>query len=69
MRSLEATLDRRGFLKASGGAGAGLIIGLALPAQAAAATATQAAGEFNPFVRIDPNGTVTVIVKHLDKGQ
>ena len=56
-------LSRRGFLKIA--AGAGLTLGLA-PELAHAA-----AGPFapNPFVRIAPDNTVTVIVKHLDKGQ
>lgn len=57
-------LTRRGFLAAMGGAGTGLLVGFRLPAAQAAA-----GGLFNPFVRIAPDGTVTVIVKHLDKGQ
>ena len=60
---------RRGFLKASGGAGLGLILGLALPRAGAAAAQTSGTAEFNPFVRIAPDGTVTVLSKHLDKGQ
>jgi isoquinoline 1-oxidoreductase beta subunit len=62
--------SRRGFLKAIGGAGAGLVIGSMLPGlRVDAAAAATAAGEFNPFVRIATDGTVTVVVKHLDKGQ
>lgn len=65
----EAT--RRTFLKISGGAGAGLILGLAAPFPPG--TAESAASELpfapNPFVRIAPDNTVTVIIKHLDKGQ
>jgi isoquinoline 1-oxidoreductase beta subunit len=55
--------SRRGFIKIA--AGAGLVIGL--PAEFARA----AIGPFapNPFVRIAPDNTVTVIIKHLDKGQ
>ena len=61
---------RRGFLMASGGAGLGLVLGLSLPrAEAAAAAASSDAAAFNPFVRIAPDGTVTVLSKHLDKGQ
>ena len=58
--------SRRTFIKIAAGTGAGLIIGLELrvtPVQANAPFAP------NPFVRIAPDNTVTVIVKHLDKGQ
>ena len=68
-KPLAEPLGRRGFLKATGGATAGLVIGLALPAGHAAAAKPVSAETFNPFVRIAPDGTVTVIVKHLDKGQ
>lgn len=57
-------LSRRGFLAVIGGAGAGLAVGFRVP-DAQAATG----GAFNPFVRIAPDGTVTVSIKHLDKGQ
>ena len=33
------------------------------------AESTQAAPAFNPFVKIGTDGTVTVVIKHLDKGQ
>jgi len=56
-------LSRRGFVKL---AGAGLVLGLAPELAFAAATGPFAP---NPFVRIAPDSTVTVIVKHLDKGQ
>ena len=67
--------SRRGFLKIAGGAGAGLVLGLAAPlpglAGAASAAATKGASAFqpNPFLIIAPDNTVTVIIKHLDKGQ
>ena len=55
--------SRRGFIKIA--AGAGLVIGLPVEFSRAAV------GPFapNPFVRIAPDNTVTVIIKHLDKGQ
>jgi isoquinoline 1-oxidoreductase beta subunit len=60
-------LSRRGFLAIAGGAGVGLVIGL----KAAPAAAEAAAGPvtFNPFVKVAPDGAITVVVKHLDMGQ
>ncbi len=62
--------SRRGFLKLSLGAGAGLVIGAHMPGIASAATESAAGdGVFNPFVKIAPDSSVTVFIKHLDKGQ
>ena len=63
----EPGMSRRSFLKVSGGATAGLVVGYYLPAAGARAAAGD--GTFNPFVRIAPDGTVTVLNKHLDMGQ
>ncbi len=63
---------RRTFLKFSAGAGAGLLVGAYLPvATSSQAKAATADGEmmFNPFVRILPDSSITVLSKHLDKGQ
>ncbi|MCR9255710.1 MAG: xanthine dehydrogenase family protein molybdopterin-binding subunit [Alphaproteobacteria bacterium] len=66
------SVNRRGFLIAMGGAGAGLMIGSSLIGKAAEA-ATPATGaadvQFNPFVIVKPDNTVVVLSKHLDKGQ
>lgn len=66
-------LSRRTLLKIGGGAGAGLILGFAMPLGSfsrAAEAATPGAGlAADPFVRIAPDNTITVIIKHLDKGQ
>ncbi len=59
--------SRRGFLKGAAAAGAVLLIG-ARPDGALAAASTETA-QFNPFVKIDADGTVTAIVKHFEKGQ
>ena len=62
--------SRRMFLKIAGGSGAGLVLGLAPPLSAGVAHAAVPAGlAADPFVRIAPDNTVTVIIKHLDKGQ
>ncbi|MET0640798.1 MAG: xanthine dehydrogenase family protein molybdopterin-binding subunit [Hyphomicrobium sp.] len=63
--------SRRTFLKITGGAGAGLILGLAPPISFGArdAIAAESGFEPNPFVKITPDNSVIVIIKHLDKGQ
>jgi isoquinoline 1-oxidoreductase subunit beta len=60
-------LTRRDFLKFTTIAGAGLTLGAMLPGRASGATA--AASLATPFVRIDPDNTVTVISKHVEAGQ
>jgi len=55
--------SRRDFLKASGG----LLLAVALPAKGFAQA--QALFAPNAFIRIAPDNTVTVIVKHLEMGQ
>ena len=73
-----AGFSRRSFLRSVGGADAGLIIGVHLretSAQASGAAAIlraepSAAGPlFNGFVRVAPDNTVTVLIKHLEMGQ
>ena len=65
--------SRRGFLKIAGGAGAGLVLGLAAPlpglAGAASAADTKGASAFqpNPFLIIAPDNTVTVIINKRRK--
>ncbi len=64
------TTTRRGMLALCVGAGTGLVLGFrVLEAAAKDAVPAAASAEFNPFVSIDGTGKVTVIVKHLDKGQ
>ena len=64
--------NRRTLFKLTGLAGAGLVLGTYLPVSGTAHAAPPgAAGALapNPFVIIAPDNTVTVIIKHLDKGQ
>ena len=64
--------SRRGFLKASAAAGAGLIIGLNLPRGGGKPAAAAAEGDVmapNAFLRIAPDNTVTVLSKHIEFGQ
>jgi isoquinoline 1-oxidoreductase subunit beta len=63
-------LTRRDFLKFTTLAGAGLTLGAMLPARAATGAGATAAAPFSmPFVRIDPDNSVTVISKHVEAGQ
>jgi isoquinoline 1-oxidoreductase subunit beta len=79
-------INRRRFLVVSLAAGAGLTLGMMLPAtgrgeaaresspgagpgKAGGAVATEAPFDPNAFVRISPDGQVTVISKHLEMGQ
>lgn len=71
-RVAAAPLDRRRFLIASASAGAGLVIGFQiLPkfAYGAAPAAEPLKVDPNAFVRIAPDGTVTVLCKHIEFGQ
>ena len=58
--------SRRGFLKGATAAGAVLLVGVR-PDGAVAAAPSESA-HFNPFVKIDADGTVTAIVKHFEMG-
>ena len=70
--------SRRTVLKSIGGVGAGLILGVQLPSAAEAESGAAAvikgdAGTAvfapNAFVRIAPDSTVTVLIKHIEFGQ
>ena len=64
-------LTRRNFLKFTSLAGAGLTLGALLPERAAAAGGSAAATPAlaMPFLRVDPDNTVTVTSKHVEAGQ
>ncbi len=75
-RIVNLSRSRRAFLKASGAAGAGLVLGVHLPALAqsggpgkSGGAATAAPFEPNAFVRIGRDNTVTVVAKHVEMGQ
>src|SRR5260370_36413344 len=64
-------LARRGYLRGVGTTEGGLVVGVAVDFRIAGAdAATVSDGPMpNAFVRVAPDNTVTVIIKHLDKGQ
>jgi len=65
-------LTRRTFLKITAASGAGLTLGICnedAAAQAKAAAPDGVPFAPNPFLRIAPDNTVTIIVKHVELGQ
>src|SRR5437867_7639 len=73
----DASTDRRTFLKVVSAAGAGFTLGIFVGESSAQTsgpgktTGTAASSEFAPnaFLRIKPDNTVTVLVKHVEMGQ
>ena len=62
-------LSRRRFVQGLGAAGAGLVIGFHWSAGSRRASAAETDLAPNAFLRIAPDGTVTVISKHIEFGQ
>ncbi len=73
MNSTLSVMDRRSFLRVSGLAGGGLLVGLYLKGgtRLLAATADEPAAGFAPnaFVRITPDGIATIMAKNPEVGQ
>ena len=63
---IRTLVTRRGFLQIIGLGAAGFSLGWTLRESTAAEGAMHA---FNHFVRVNADNTVTVVIKHLDKGQ
>ena len=68
---MSTSMNRRSFLKSVGAVGATLVVGFNASGLLAAShsEAASVAADLNPFVRIDADGTVTVIAKHFEMGQ
>src|SRR5919201_5356653 len=73
-----AGMSRRNFLRVMGGAGVGLIVNVAFERPAAAqasgaASVMRATGvetvDATGFIKIAPDNTVTVMIKHIEMGQ
>ncbi|MCM2328748.1 MAG: xanthine dehydrogenase family protein molybdopterin-binding subunit [Lysobacter sp.] len=71
MNPIPRTVSRRAFLKSSAALAGGLVIGFWMPERGGLARAQGAPKAANPnaFLRIAKDGTVTVMVKHLEFGQ
>src|SRR5580658_2315416 len=69
--SPDVAASRREFLKVGVAAGGGLLLGFALPRAHTAEHAGTAVAPFAPdaFIRIDRNGTVTLIMCQVEMGQ
>jgi isoquinoline 1-oxidoreductase subunit beta len=66
-----SVLSRREFLRAGAFAGAGLVVAFHVPAPLRADAATAGAGSLEPnaYLRVAPDGTVTVLIARTEMGQ
>jgi len=65
----ELNLSRRAFLTASVAAGGGLLLALSMPRLASASDDVKVAGRLNAYIRIAPDGIVTIMAKNPEIGQ
>ena len=63
------TLDRRDFVRLGAIAGAGLVIGIRIPAASGRTRRATAPLRPNAFLRVDPDGAVTIWLGRSDMGQ
>jgi isoquinoline 1-oxidoreductase beta subunit len=68
-RSTPLPTSRRKFLVTSMSAGAGLVLGFALPSKVFSATATQVTPEINAWVVVKPDDTVVIRIARTEMGQ
>ena len=64
-----ATLDRRDFVRLGAIAGAGLVIGIRIPAASGRTRRATAPLRPNAFLRVDPDGAVTIWLGRSEMGQ
>ncbi len=67
----KGSMNRREFLKSTAVLGGSMVVGLNVSGAIAATSESTSAASvgFNPFVKIAPDGTVAVVVKHFEMGQ
>ncbi len=66
---MNINVSRRGFLKGSAAGATALFVGVNAKGVLAAGSSAAANTDLNPFVKIDADGVVTVIIKHFEMGQ
>ena len=67
----KSSMNRREFLKSTAVLGGAMAVGFNVNGVLAATSESSAAASigFNPFVKIGPDGTVAVVIKHFEMGQ
>lgn len=68
--SNKINIERRHFLRTLALAGGGFVVGFsASPFAETSASEANILHSFNAFIKVKPDNTITVVIKHLDKGQ
>ena len=65
---MNGALTRRGFVVGAAAVGTSLLVGCSQADILSAGSKTQV-GAFGPFIKLSPDGTVTIVSKHLEMGQ
>jgi isoquinoline 1-oxidoreductase beta subunit len=65
----EITSSRRAFVVSAAGVGGALLVGCSPAGMLSFGAPKLDFGAFGPFIRVDPDGSVTVVNKHIEFGQ
>ncbi|PKR48032.1 xanthine dehydrogenase family protein molybdopterin-binding subunit [Thalassospira marina] len=66
---MNVNVSRRGFLIGSAATTTALLVGVNAKGALAATASEAPMTDFNPFVKIDADGTLSVVIKHFEMGQ